>query len=186
MSWNPFENWTRNNLKVITPEELLIRYDNGERDFSGVDLVFSDEAFFYYSEIELKGIILKDIILRGAVLREVDMTQVDLSGADLGGIFMEECNLCKATIREANLRGACLSGCCFDGADLQGSNLHHINGSFTTFRGAKINYFENAILIRSNFEGAIINGTICSRYSNNFLYQTTMPDGQVIKNALLC
>jgi uncharacterized protein YjbI with pentapeptide repeats len=191
MSWNPFQNWTRKNLKVITPEDLLIRYDNGERDFSGIDLILSDEAFFCYSGIELKGIILKDIILRGAVLKEVDLSGIDLSSADLGGIFMEGCNLSKSTIRDANLHGACLTQCFLHDADLRGSNLNYINASFASFRGAKMNSFENAILTRANFQGATLDdsnssGNICFRYSNNFLYQTTMPDGSIVNEGILC
>lgn len=190
--WKAFQHQNRKKIKpkTITPEELLVRYDNGERDFSGIDLVVSSEAFFDYTGIELKGLVLKNIVLRGAVLREVDLTEVDLSGADLGGIFMDNCNLYKATIQDANLRGACLSECTFNDVDLRGSNLDYINASFSSFRGAKIPSFENAILVRTNFEGATgsdgKNSIICGKYSNNWLYNTIMPNGSKIIEAKLC
>ena len=184
------KNWKKIMPKTITPEELLVRYDNGERDFSGIDLVLSSEAFFCYTGIELRNIVLRDILLRGAVLKEVDMREIDLSGADLGGIFMENCNLHKATIQDANLRGACLQECTFNDVDLRGSNLDYINASFSSFRGAKIPSFEKAILVRTNFEGATgsdgKSSKICGRYSNNWLCNTIMPDGKEIIEAKFC
>ena len=189
--WKAFQyqDWKKIKPKTITSEELLVRYDNGERDFSGIDLVLSSEAFFDYMGIELKGLLLRDIVLRGAVLREVDMREVDLSGADLGGIFMENCNLHKAIIQDANLRGACLNECTFNDVDLRGSNLNYVNASFSSFREAKIPSFENAILVRTNFEGATgsdKNSIICGKYSNNWLYNTIMPNGSEIIEAKLC
>jgi uncharacterized protein YjbI with pentapeptide repeats len=191
--WKAFkyQDWKKIKPKIITPEELIVRYDNGERDFSGIDLVLSSEAFFVYTGIELKGLVLRDIILRGAVLKEVDMREVDLSGADLGGIFMEDCNLYKATIQDANLRGACLHECNFNDVDLRGSNLHYVNASFSSFRKAKLSSFENAILTKANFQGATIdnsksNGNICFYFSNNLLYNTILPDGSEVREAKLC
>jgi uncharacterized protein YjbI with pentapeptide repeats len=191
--WKAFQhqNWKKIQPKKITPEELLVRYDNGERDFSGIDLVLSSEAFFVYTGIELRGLVLRNIVLRGAILQEVDMREIDLSGADLGGIFLENCNLHKATIQDANLRGACLHECTFNDVDLRGSNLNYINASFSSFRRAKLSSFENAILVRTNFEGATIddsvsNSKICFYFSNNFLYNTILPDGSEVREAKLC
>lgn len=73
--WKAFQhqNWKKIQPKTITPEELIVRYDNGERDFSGIDLVLSSEAFFVYTGIELRGLVLRNIVLRGAILQEVDI-----------------------------------------------------------------------------------------------------------------
>jgi uncharacterized protein YjbI with pentapeptide repeats len=191
MPWKGYGNWKDIEPWKIAPEELLVRYDNGERNFAGIDLISCSETPFYYYEIELKGIILRDINLRGAVFREVNLQGVDLSGADLGGIFMEECILSEATICNANLRAANLERCSFINTDLRGSNLDYVNANHACFRGAKMNGFENAILTYADFEGASIDnsissGMICFYYSRNLLWHTKMPDGSIIKQPRLC
>ena len=162
----------------ISPEELLIRYQDGERNFAGIKLTYSE----FYTEIDLKGIVLRDINLRGAYFEEVSMVGVDLSGADLGGVFMKQCIGYKAIIRDANLCAANLVGSSFICANFQGTLMSYMNASRTTFRNTKMSIsFEQAILARANFEGADISSTkICSGW-NNLIWNTTMPDGTVVK-----
>jgi hypothetical protein len=90
----------------ITPEELLERYADRERNFAGIDLIkyhrpspYSPKQP-YRQPIELKNVVLRDINLRGANFEEICLTGVDLTGADLGGIFMRDCRLVKGIIRD--------------------------------------------------------------------------------------
>jgi uncharacterized protein YjbI with pentapeptide repeats len=158
----------------ITAEELLVRYENGERNFAGVELIQS-EGVPLDSSIDLEGAILRDINLRGAYLR-----QADLTGADLFGAFLELAWLKRAIVRDANLYSANLSWCNLTQADLRGTNLAHMNATSATFYGANIDGFEFAILIKTNFRNAYIAPNIIWSYGN-FVYDTTMPDG-TIKN----
>jgi Pentapeptide repeats (8 copies) len=165
----------------ISPEELLVRYDNGERDFAGIDLISCSETPWYYHGIELKGIVLRDINLRGAVLKEVDLTGVDLRGADLGGVFMEQCILSGATIRDANLCAANVSWCSFDNADLRGSYLDHINAYSAWFNEAQMPHFECAVVAGTNFKGTnLTKEMICAPEHRNLVWNTIMPDGTQI------
>lgn len=168
----------------ITPEELLERYADGERNFAGIELVYSGwpSSSSKYSSpgIDLDGVFLRDINLRGAYFPQVYLTGVDLTGADLGGIFMRGCNLVEGIIRDANLRAANLEESGFFDADLRGTNLDYMNASGAGFRGVQIGSFERAILADANFEGAhISSGLICR--GMNLIWNTTMPDGTVIR-----
>ena len=166
----------------ITPEELLVRYDDGERNFAGIKLIYSYGAPTHYSGIDLKGIVLRDINLRGAYFEQISMVGIDLTGADLGGVFMHCCNVSNAIIRNANLCAANLGGSSFIGSDLRGSLLDYMDASVASFRQAKMSgrAFEQAILAQTDFQGTdITNRRICSRW--NLIWNTTMPDGSVIE-----
>jgi uncharacterized protein YjbI with pentapeptide repeats len=101
----------------ITPEELLVRYDDGERNFSGIKSIYSYGAPTHYSGIDLKGIVLRDINLRGAYFEQISMVGIDFTSADLGRVFMHECNVCNAIIRDANLCAANLEGSSFGSSE---------------------------------------------------------------------
>lgn len=169
----------------ITPEELLERYADGERNFAGIDLIkyhrpspYSPKQP-YRDTIELENVVLRDINLRGANFEQIYLTGVDLTGADLGGIFMSDCRLFKGTIRDANLRAASLRFGSFFEADLRGTNLDYMNASSADFRGVQIGSFERAILAQTNFEGAHTeSGLICR--GMNLIWNTTMPNGSII------
>jgi uncharacterized protein YjbI with pentapeptide repeats len=168
----------------ITPEELLERYADGERNFAGIELVYSGwpSSSSKYSSpgIDLDGVVLRDINLRGAYFPEVYLTGVDLTGADLGGIFMRGCNLVKGIIRDANLRAANLQFSGFFEADLRGTNLDYMNASSAGFREVQIGSFEHTILAETNFKGAHTeSGLICR--GQNLIWNTTMPNGTIVR-----
>lgn len=77
----------------MSTEELVVRYDAGERDFRGIKLI-ETRGF-----IDLQGWNLRDINLRGAYLREVDLTGADLTGANLFGVSLENSCLKNAIIK---------------------------------------------------------------------------------------
>ena len=170
----------------ITPEELLERYADGERNFAGIDLIkyhrpspYSPKQP-YRDTIELENVVLRDINLRGANFEQIYLTGVDLTGADLCGIFLNGCNLVEGIIRDANLRAANLQLSGFFDADLRGTNLDYMNASSADFRGVQIGFFERAILAETNFKGAHTeSGLICR--GQNLIWNTTMPDGTIVR-----
>ncbi|MEH2297275.1 pentapeptide repeat-containing protein [Nostoc sp.] len=167
----------------ITAEELLERYADGERNFAGIKLAHYGLYGFRrskHSGLDLDGVVLRDINLRGAYLHDVYLIGADLTGSDLGGIFLDSCTLVRAIIRDANLCAATLCGSTFGDADLRGSNLNYMNASIAIFRQAQIGSFERAILAQTDFQGAHIDsGIICRGW--NLIWNTTMPDGQVVR-----
>ena len=97
-----------------TPEELLRRYGDGERDFRHTILPCKSD---------LAGVDLSRTILIGSSFPEAN-----LSGANLRG----------ATVIAANLRGADLRGAKFAGTDLTEADLTGANLSGAYFRGANL------------------------------------------------
>lgn len=164
----------------ITDYELLERYADGERNFAGIELIYSGYRRSKHRGIDLDGVVLRDINLRGAYLNEVMMIGADLTGADLGGIFMRGCCLSEGIVRDANLCAANVRESGFINTDLRGSNLNFINASFAEFRGAKIQTLESAILARTNFEGAYTHKDRICR-GDNLIWRTIMPDGTIVE-----
>lgn len=91
-----------------TVPELLDRYRDGERVFSGMRLRDGD----------LHGAHLRDAVLRGASLVRVNLAGADLSGVDLS----------MADLREANLRESMLANASLAGADLREADLAGASG----------------------------------------------------------
>ena len=99
-------------------EEFLKRYENGERDFSGVEL----------RDVDLSGIHLYDLSLHKAKLININLSKarlwrVDLSEADLSGSNLFEADLQQANLRNAILTNTNLESTKLIGADLTGSNI---------------------------------------------------------------
>ena len=102
----------------MTPEELLIEYENGERNFRDVKLPYESN-------------------LRGAMLAGADLGDADLRKANLEGAYLSRTGLSRANLAGANLRGADLVGADLfrayllsadlSGADLVGADLTEVN-----------------------------------------------------------
>jgi len=95
-------------------DELLQRYEMGERHFAGAEL---DDA---------------DHDLRNANLEGADLSQsfftADFSGANLRGVKftnsnVKTCDFSNADLRDAVFSGAALEGATFEGANLEGTNF---------------------------------------------------------------
>ena len=82
----------------ITPDELLVRYADGERNFAGIELIQSAEEP-KDNMIDLQGAILPDINLRGAYLR-----QADLTGAEIDRAYMKEVIFCNTIMPDGSIR----------------------------------------------------------------------------------
>jgi uncharacterized protein YjbI with pentapeptide repeats len=102
--------WTKDH--GMNADELLDRYEAGERDFSGVFL-----AGVNLSGVDLRGIMLQKANLRFANLRDAILADADLSEADL-----YEANLRGTVLRNTNLTGTVLWL-----AETLGAHLEHAN-----------------------------------------------------------
>lgn len=162
----------------ITTDELLARYNAGERDFNGIELIRIPERDGFEGPIEgLEGANLQGINLRGANLEDIWFVETNLTRADLFGVCLIHASLADAILKEANLFSANLTKAVCYRADFSGAILDQINATDTSFIDATLDYFECAILAHANFQGA--KGRLCLRTQGNLIWHTTMPNGTV-------
>lgn len=171
-------------IRKMTTDELLARYKTGERDFAGVELIrIPERDGIEGSPIEgLEGADLRGINLRGANLEDLWLEGADLTGADLLGACLIRANLSNAVLRDANLFSVNLTWATCWHTDFRGACLSQMNATSAAFINAVLNYFEYAILVYADFEGAT--GRLCLRSHFNIIWQTTMPDGTVEEGPL--
>lgn len=127
----------------ITTDELLARYNTGERNFAGVEILrivgeMGERDGVSGPITGLEAADLRGINLRGANLEEVDLSGADLTEADLFGAYLGEAGLVKTILRDANLFSANLSWATLNEADLTGAILTQMNASSASFIGAKV------------------------------------------------
>ncbi len=166
----------------IGAEEFWKRYNEGERDFTGINL----------AEANLMGAVLYEMIdLSGANLSKANLKGANLRNAKLIGANLNQANLSQVTLIGANLKGANIQGADFQhgfydettifptgfepteagvyliapGASLQnaflaGSDLNHVSLSGANLQGANLNStnLEGANLIAANLSGASLIG----------------------------
>lgn len=162
----------------ISAEELLVRYDAGERNFAGVEVIRNHWC------IDLEGLDFRGINLRGANLKDANLTGANLTGADLTGAILRSAILEQAIIRDASLYSANLCWANVSEADLRLTRLTHMNASSAVFFGAKFKYgFEYAILADANFRGATISDDVLYAHGN-LLWNTTTSEGVIIRGPL--
>jgi len=118
----------------MTRDELLKKYNEGRRDFSGSDLRNAILSHAY----------LRNAILSNANLSGVDFSRADLSNSYLSHAYLRNAILSNANLSWVNLSDACLSyanfsGANFSGADLSYADLSNANLSGANLSGAKIN-----------------------------------------------
>mgnify|MGYP001794516826 CR=1 FL=1 len=137
----------------ITGEELLRRYEKGERDFRGIQLDKSKS-----------------------------LTRVNLQGADFRNACLYMANFGAADFRNANFSEGCIlyssdfTGADFRGANLQGTEFGDAILNAANFSGADLPNasFDCADAEAANFTGATLEGAI--------LHNTIMPDGSIVSN----
>ncbi|MEG4864675.1 MULTISPECIES: pentapeptide repeat-containing protein [unclassified Microcoleus] len=136
---------------AITAEEFLQRYNQRERDFTGVNL----------AGVNLSGKSLSQVKLSSANLSGAELSQANLSGANL-----TEANLCDANLRKANLQSANLRKTKFINANLSQVNLEKSNLSEANLSGVNLSSvhvsstnFSRANLSKANLTG--LNFKIC-------------------------
>jgi uncharacterized protein YjbI with pentapeptide repeats len=86
--------------------QLVNRYKQGDRDFSGIDLHQVDLSRIQLFQADLSQANLFNTNLIGADLRQVNLSQANLSQANLQNADLQGANLTGANLRRANLAGA--------------------------------------------------------------------------------
>jgi hypothetical protein len=163
----------------ITPEELLARYNAGERDFNGIELLRVPERHGIAGPIEgIEGADLREINLRGANLKDICLNGANLTRADLFGASLISACMADAIFRDANLFSANLNWAGCHRSDFTGARMNQMNACSANFIDAILTPFEYTILAFTNFQGA--RGRESIRGHFNVIWETTMPDGSVI------
>jgi uncharacterized protein YjbI with pentapeptide repeats len=140
----------QNPPKRMTAAEFLRRYNEGERDFRGVNL----------KRAKLEGAKLEKVNLKGANLKGASLKGADLFGAYLEGVDLRLANLKRADLGYAHLEGANLEGANLEGANLEGANLRlaHLEGANFYFAHLKGAVLRRAFIIGANLFGAHLEG----------------------------
>ena len=92
----------------ITTDELLARYNAGEHDFAGVEILRIVGEIGERDGVDgqitgLEGTDLRGINLRRANLEKLNLSGADLTEADLFGAYLGEAGLVKTILRNTNL-----------------------------------------------------------------------------------
>ena len=165
----------------ITTYELLTRYNAGERNFAGVELIVDQERNVEdtpYDIHGLEGADLRGINLCGANLQNVILERANLTEANLFGACLARADLSDAIAIKANLCSANLSRSGCQRADFTNADLSLVNAVVTSFAGAKFGFIENAVLASANFKGSNISKDTLCRYGN-LICETVMADGSI-------
>ncbi|GGA44371.1 pentapeptide repeat-containing protein [Okeania sp. KiyG1] len=142
-------------------EKFLEQYENGERDFSGIDL---RKRYFFDAllvDINLSGANLENALIEGHI------GNTNLSGANLKKASLRHTYFIGTNLSYANLSGANLICADFTNSDLTGANLSGANLDATKFIG-------------SNLTNADLTDIKIPR--DPIVHYSTRPDGKLIIN----
>jgi uncharacterized protein YjbI with pentapeptide repeats len=152
----------------MTAEELLQRYQAGERAFRGVRL-----RGIFLRDTSLHGIDLSCADLQGASLMGVDFSQANLRRADFSGAFLILARLTDADLSQANLCGAFLVR-----ADLQYSCLEQANLAAANLTRANLNG-------ATGLSTALLSDTVLQLSSSQGGFNLVIQRAKRLRNALL-
>ena len=175
----------------LTDEELIRRYNAGERNFSGLTL-----RNVNLEGLDLRGINLSGVNLIGANLKRTNLTRANLSGANL-----EMASIDNTILIETNFERAFIEG--IFNSDFRGANLariHMVEGMIVGCDMERVNLGEAMLadicmgsvnLRNANLEG--IEGSVsmnevdltgATGFESNILcngyWNLTLPDGRFI------
>ncbi|MEG4294182.1 pentapeptide repeat-containing protein [Microcoleus sp. C2C3] len=130
---------------AIAAEEFLQRYNQKERNFTGVNL----------SGVNLSRIALSLINLSSANLSGAELSEANLYGANLSEANLSHANLHKANLSSANLKKAKFIKANLSEVNLQGSNLSEANLSGVNLSSVHVSStnFSRANLSKANLTG---------------------------------
>ncbi|MEG4208059.1 pentapeptide repeat-containing protein [Microcoleus sp. Pol7_A1] len=142
---------------VISAEEFWKRYEDGERDFTGINLTGVDLSGKTFDS----NVSLSQANLSSANLANAKLTGVNLIGANLQGANLNSTNLQNADLIEVNLSGANLTKAILYSARLIQANFSQANlseakldiANLTTANLSRANLTQ-ASLASSNLTGA--------------------------------
>lgn len=166
---------------LITPDELLERYQKGERNFAGLRMEANTDNPDVLYGADLSNIILSGIYWPGARLRDVNLTKAKLVGAYMPDADLTLADLTLADVRGATLRRACLECTNLTKARLQRSNLIQANLEGADTIDAS---FEESLLCQLNFRqirpARLTLDNMDIYCANALLWNTVMPDGTLV------
>lgn len=116
---------------------LIKLYQQGKKDFSGINLADADLSYAYLRGINLANACLTNANLVGTNLTSANLTSVNLSNASVMSAYLGEADLRGSDLTQANFSYAYLAE-----TNLTGSYLLEANFSYT--------YLSKAILMKSN------------------------------------
>lgn len=132
---------------AITAEEFCRRYNEGERDFTGINLTGVDLS----GKTLASPISLSQANLSNSNLSNANLTNANMIGANLQGANLNSTNLQQADLIQANLSGANLTKANLNYARLIQANLSQANLSETQLNSANLT---TANLISANLTQA--------------------------------
>ena len=136
---------------AISAEDFLKRYEDGERDFTGINLAGVDLS----GQTLDSNVSLSQANLSNANLANANLTRVNLIGANLQEANLNSTNLQSADLIEVNLRGANLTKTILYDARLIQANLTQANLSEAKLDRANLTV---ANLSRANLTQASLGG----------------------------
>lgn len=145
-------------------QTLIKLYQQGKKDFSGINLADADLSYAYLRGINLANVCLTNANLTGINLTSANLTGANLSNtkimsaylgdADFRAADLSEANFCYSYLAEANLTGSYLREANFSYTYLSRSILMKINGVEADFTKSNLS---KANLIKADLSGAIFN-----------------------------
>ncbi len=136
---------------VISAEDFLQRYEEGERDFTGVNL----------AGVNLSGKSLSQVNLSRANLSGAELSEANLHNANLS-----EANLCHANLHKANLNSANLRKTKLLKANVSEVSLYYANLSEANLSGVNlsdVNLYPETNLSMANLSQANLTGLNLSK-----------------------
>lgn len=143
-------------------EEIIKRYEAGERNFAGADLRKISIRYPCFMDVNFSGVNLEESSFNAIYLVNTSFSCANLERAAFSTSLIN-CNLINTNLREASFRYADLTGTDLTGADLSGADLRETKLIGCNLRNA------NLTGIRTT-EGTIFCDTI-------------MPDGRIETNS---
>lgn len=166
---------------LITPDELLERYQAGERNFAGLRMKANTDNPDVLDGADLSNIILSGIYWPGARLRDVNLKEAKLIGAYMPDADFTLADLTWADLTAATLRRACFECTNLTGARLEGANLIQANldGADTIDANFEYSFLFDLDLRQVRPAGSPIDDVeIYYRFA--LVWNTIMPDGRFV------
>lgn len=146
--------------ELIKRFELVKRYTEGDRDFTGINLNEANLSHINLSQSMLKGASFCVTNISGANLSDSDLTEANLNVARLSSTKLTRAILNRANLNVANLVRADLTAAQLIGASLIRGELIKAELTQTNFSGANLNEADlrEVKLTQANLSGANLSG----------------------------
>jgi uncharacterized protein YjbI with pentapeptide repeats len=134
-------------VRVMSKDEILRRYNDGERNFSGIIAPNSD-----FSGMNMAGIIFRRAKLAPSVFKGCNLKGADFSFAEIQDSCFDN-----ADLRNAKFPDAILFNSSFRNAKISGASFHNAKISDCDFKGCDINSADfSGATKESAFKGAVM------------------------------